>query len=101
MAIPTQSNHRLRSQERFEQPVQLTRRIEQLGIVACQNDLQGFGIAEEDDGRYFRAEGCCEGIAIAMAAAPHKRNWHRDPMEHLPDLRRFWPIGERHKRFLL
>ena len=100
MAFPAQSDHRLCSQESFERRIELTRRIEQLGIVPRQNDLQGFRIAEEDEGTEFLIERYRETVAIVMLAAAHKRKWRCNPLEHLQDDRRCWPIGKRHNRFL-
>jgi hypothetical protein len=73
----------LRSQERFQRCIQLARRIEQLGIVLCQNHPQGFRIAKEDEWTESLAERYREAVAIAMVAAPHKRKWRRNPLEHL------------------
>ena len=72
MTIPTQANHRLRSQKGFERRVEFTRRIKELGIVPCLNDLQGFRIAEEDEGTESSVERYREAVAIVMVAAPHK-----------------------------
>jgi hypothetical protein len=38
------------------------------------------GVAEEDNGRQLLADARREAVAIAIVAAPHKGEWHCNPV---------------------
>jgi hypothetical protein len=87
MAITAQPDHGLRSQERLKDGIQLAGGVEFFTIIACQDDLQGLGIAEDNSRRHFLAQVHCETISVPIVAAAHVRKRLRYPVDQPQEFR--------------